>query len=58
MSGPVAADILENFLDRWEHQGGEQQHLLELREGLDMAAAGDEEEGQGGPWTVQVTPVY
>ena len=52
----MAADILENFLDRWEHQGGEQQHLLELREGLDMAAAGDEEEGQGGPWTVQVTP--
>ena len=57
VEGPIVRDVLANFADRWIKQNPAQcEDLLDLDEepGLVVEAAAPEQEGDGGPWVVQL----
>ena len=54
MAGPAAAQVLQNFADRWRHQQHQGDHHLVPLDGFDLEAGMEVGEEDGGPWTVQV----
>jgi len=57
VEGPIVRDVLSNFADRWIKQNPAQcEDLLDLEEepGILVEAAAPEQEGDGGPWVVQL----
>ena len=54
VAGPAAAQVLQNFADRWRHQQHQGDHHLIPLDGFDLEAGMEVGEEEGGPWTVQV----
>jgi len=55
LEGPVVMDVCRNFIDRWSKQAADYEgYLLDMSEGFDLEYVVPIEEGEGGPWEVQI----